>query len=53
MSVASLTRCPTIYEADLPTVSYEDAPTPRSRTSASSKRDCKGPSQWVRTGPRS
>jgi cytochrome P450 len=29
MSVASLTGCPTIYEADLPTVSYEDAPTPQ------------------------
>jgi cytochrome P450 len=29
MSVASVTRCPTIYEADLPTVSYEDAPTPQ------------------------
>src|ERR1700704_4040916 len=29
MSVASVTKCPTIYEADLPTVSYEDAPTPQ------------------------
>ncbi|MDT5131148.1 MAG: hypothetical protein QOE41_459, partial [Mycobacterium sp.] len=29
MSVASVTACPTIYEADLPTVSYEDAPTPQ------------------------
>ena len=29
MSVASVTGCPTIYEADLPTVSYEDAPTPQ------------------------
>jgi cytochrome P450 len=29
MSVASVTRFPTIYEADLPTVSYEDAPTPQ------------------------
>jgi cytochrome P450 len=29
MSVASVTNCPTIYEADLPTVSYEDAPTPQ------------------------
>src|SRR6478735_4343381 len=27
MSVASVT-CPNVYEADLPTVSYEDAPTP-------------------------
>ena len=27
MSVASVT-CPTVFEADLPTVSYEDAPTP-------------------------
>jgi cytochrome P450 len=27
MSVASIT-CPTVFEADLPTVSYEDAPTP-------------------------
>ena len=29
MSVATVTGCPTIYEADLPTVSYEDAPTPQ------------------------
>jgi cytochrome P450 len=29
MSVASVTGCPTIFEADLPTVSYEDAPTPQ------------------------
>ena len=29
MSVAVVTKCPTIYEADLPTVSYEDAPTPQ------------------------
>jgi cytochrome P450 len=29
MSVASVMTCPTIYEADLPTVSYEDAPTPQ------------------------
>jgi len=29
MSVASVAGCPTIYEADLPTVSYEDAPTPQ------------------------
>ena len=29
MSVASVTGCPTIYEADLPIVSYEDAPTPQ------------------------
>ncbi len=29
MSVASVTGCPTIYEADLPTVSYEEAPTPQ------------------------
>ena len=29
MSVATVTTCPTIYEADLPTVSYEDAPTPQ------------------------
>jgi cytochrome P450 len=28
MSVASIT-CPTVFEADLPTVSYEDAPTPQ------------------------
>src|ERR1700754_700054 len=27
MSVASV-KCPTVFEADLPTVSYEDAPTP-------------------------
>jgi cytochrome P450 len=29
MGVTSVTRFPTIYEADLPTVSYEDAPTPQ------------------------
>jgi cytochrome P450 len=29
MSVASVAGCPTVYEADLPTVSYEDAPTPQ------------------------
>src|ERR1700754_3468954 len=29
MSVTSVTTYPTIYEADLPTVSYEDAPTPQ------------------------
>ena len=29
MSVASVTGCATIYEADLPIVSYEDAPTPQ------------------------
>ena len=29
MTVTSVTGCPTIYEADLPTVSYEDAPTPQ------------------------
>ncbi|HEX9498359.1 MAG TPA: cytochrome P450, partial [Mycobacterium sp.] len=29
MSVASVAGCPTIYEADLPTVSYEDASTPQ------------------------
>jgi cytochrome P450 len=29
VTVASVTGCPTIYEADLPTVSYEDAPTPQ------------------------
>ena len=29
MSVATATTYPTIYEADLPTVSYEDAPTPQ------------------------
>jgi cytochrome P450 len=28
MTVASIT-CPTVFEADLPTVSYEDAPTPQ------------------------
>ena len=28
MSVATVTTCPTIYEADLPTVSYEEATTP-------------------------
>ncbi|HTI78380.1 MAG TPA: cytochrome P450 [Mycobacterium sp.] len=33
MSVASVT-CPTVYEADLPTVSYEDAPTPAAAHSA-------------------
>src|ERR1700704_30337 len=29
MGVTSVTRFPTIYEADLPTVSYEDAPIPQ------------------------
>jgi len=29
MSVACVTGCPTVYEADLPTVSYEEAPTPQ------------------------
>ena len=28
MSVATVTTCPTIYQADLPTVSYEEATTP-------------------------
>ena len=52
MSVASVTTFPTIYEADLPTVSYEDAPTPQIAHERLKQARQQGPSPWARTGPR-
>jgi cytochrome P450 len=51
MSVASVTTCPTIYEADLPTVSYEDAPTPQAAHHALKEARQQGPIAMGAHGP--
>jgi hypothetical protein len=52
MSVASVT-CRTVFEADLPTVSYEDAPTPAAAHEALKQARQQFRSPWARMGPRS
>ena len=51
MSVASVTGCPTIYEADLPTVSYEDAPNPEAAHRSLKQARQQGPIAMGADGP--
>ena len=51
MTVVSVKR-PTVFEADLPTVSYEDAATPAAAHEALKQARPSSRSPWARTGLR-